>query len=65
MIKVWCEWDMYLPNTFGNYYTIFESKELAIEHLEKVDWTCVGYNTWQEVEEDGLLDITNLSGEGK
>lgn len=57
MVKIWCEWDMGLPGTFGNYYTMFKSREIAIQHLEKVNWNIVDYNNWQDVEKDGLLTI--------
>lgn len=60
MVKIWCEYDMGLPNTFGNYYTIFESKEKAIDALKKVDWSVIEYNSYQEVLDDGLLDIREI-----
>ena len=65
MIKVWCEWDTGFSGAINDYDSVYETMEEAIAELETRDWKMVGYNTWQEVEEDGLLDITNLSGEGK
>ena len=61
VIKVWCEWDMGLCGVFGkfgNHYTIYKSMEDAINDLEEVKWSEVGYNSWKEAEEDGLLSIT-------
>ena len=61
LIRVWCEWDIGISNVDGEYYTIFENREKAITALEKYDWTLVDYNTWQEVEADGLLNISEIT----
>lgn len=61
MVKVWCEWDMGLYGvfgTFGNHYTIYKSMEDAINDLKEAKWSEVGYNSWEEAKEDGLLSIT-------
>ena len=61
MVKVWCEWDMGLYGvfgTFGIHYTIYKSMEDAINDLKEAKWSEVGYNSWEEAKEDGLLSIT-------
>lgn len=60
VVIVWCEWDMGFSNIDGEYYSVFENMEKAIETLENVDWKMVGYDTWQDVDADGLLDIQEI-----
>ena len=57
MVKVWCEWDMGFSNIDGDYYSVFENMEKAIETLENANWKDVEYSSWEEVEQDGLLTI--------
>ena len=61
-VKIWCEWDMGFSNIDGRNYSVFENKEKAIKTLEKVDWAFTGdnYESWEEVEQDGLLNITEI-----
>lgn len=59
MVKIWCEWDMGFSNV-SDYYTVVETKEEAIKILEEADWDMVGFNTWQEVEDEGLLSIEEM-----
>lgn len=51
--KIECEWDMGFKYIYDNY-------EEAVRAVEEVDWTEAGYETWQEVEADGLLSIEEL-----
>ena len=58
MVKVWCEWDMgFNGYVVDDYTTIYNSKEEAIEDISKVKWKMVGFDSWEEVEAQGLLDI--------
>ena len=58
MVKVWCEWDMgFNGYIIDDYTTIYNSKEEAIEDISKVKWKMVGFDSWEEVEAQGLLDI--------
>lgn len=57
VVKVWCEWDMGFSNIDGDYYSVFENMEKAIETLENANWKDVEYSSWEEVEQDGLLTI--------
>jgi hypothetical protein len=57
VVKVWCEWDMGFSNIDGDYYSVFENMEKAIETLENANWKYVEYSSWEEVEQDGLLTI--------
>lgn len=59
VVKVWCEWDMGFSN-IDDYYSVFENMEKVIETLENVDWKMVGYDTWQDVDADGLLGIQEI-----
>ena len=58
-VKVWCEWDMGFSN-INDYESVFDSMEEAIKVLEKVSWGIVGFNTYEEVVEAGLLFIEEL-----
>lgn len=60
MVKIWCEWDMGFSGAINDYDSVYETMEEALADLETIDWKMVDYNTWQEVEEDGLLDIEEL-----
>lgn len=55
---IWCEWDM--GWNYGDSDGIYKSIEDAHTHLESINWQDVGYDTWQDVEEDGLLNISTL-----
>ena len=44
----------------NNYDSVYNTMKEALADLETRDWEMVGYNTWQEVEEDGLLYIEEL-----
>lgn len=58
MIKVWCEWDMgFNGYVVDDYNTIYDSKEEAIEDISKANWKMVGFDSWEEVEAEGLLEI--------
>ena len=58
MVKVWCEWDMgFNGYVVDDYNTIYNSKEEAIEDISKVNWKMVGFDSWEEVEAQGLLNI--------
>lgn len=53
--KTWCEWDF--GWNFNEYSGVYKSLEDVHTHLESIIWQDVGYDTWQDVEEDGLLTI--------
>ena len=58
MVKVWCEWDMGFNGfVIDSYNTVYNSKEEAIEDISKADWEMVGFSSWEEVADEGLLDI--------
>lgn len=58
MIKVWCEWDMgFNGYVVDDYNTIYDTKEEAIVDISKANWKMVGFNSWEEVEAQGLLNI--------
>ena len=59
MVKVWCEWNMGFSNIDDNT-SVFQTREEAIRVLDNVDWSEVEYNSWQEVQEDGLLSIEEV-----
>ena len=58
-VKVWCEWDMGFSN-IDDYNSVFDSNNEALAALYAADWKMVGYNTWQEVYDDGLLTIEEV-----
>lgn len=60
MIKIWCEWDMGFSGAINDYESVYKTIQEALVDLEKVNWKMVGYSTWQEVQEDGLLDVSEL-----
>ena len=60
MVKIWCEWDMGFSRAINNYDSVYNTMKEALADLETRDWEMVGYNTWQEVEEDRLLYIEEL-----
>lgn len=60
MVKIWCGWDMGVSRAINNYDSVYNTMKEALADLETRDWEMVGYNTWQEVEEDGLLYIEEL-----
>ena len=49
-----------VSRAINNYDSVYNTMKEALADLETRDWEMVGYNTWQEVEEDGLLSIEEL-----
>ncbi len=60
MIKIWCEWDMGFSGAINDYESAYDTMEDAIKALDSRKWSIVGYNTWQEVEADGLLSVEEI-----
>ena len=60
MVKIWCEWDMGFSGAINDYESVYDTMEDAIKDLESRKWSMVDYNTWQEVEEDGLLNVEEI-----
>lgn len=64
MIKVWCEWDMgFNGYVVDSYNTIYDTKEEAIADISKANWKMVGFDSWEKVEAEGLLNIENYEEE--
>ena len=61
MVKIWCEWDMGFSGAINDYDSVYGTMEEALADLETRNWKMVDYNTWQEVEEDGLLSIERIN----
>ena len=51
---------MGFSDAINDYDGVYETMEEAVADLETRNWKMVDYNTWQEVEEDGLLSIEEL-----
>lgn len=60
MVKIWCEWDMGFSGAINDYESVYATMEDAIKSLESRNWKMVGYNSWEEVESDGLLCVEEI-----
>lgn len=60
LFYVECEWDMGLniDGTNGCY----SSHGNIIAALSSINWDSVGYESWEEAQEEGLLQITEFEG---
>ncbi len=57
MYKVWCEYEMDW-NVDSSHIGVYTTEGKMIEDLESKDWDDVGYESWQQAESDGMLDIS-------
>jgi len=60
LYKVWCEWDIGL--NVSDSIGVYSHEDNLYNHLNSVDWSYLGYDNWEEVLEDGLLDISTIEG---
>lgn len=49
-----------ISGVIDDYDSVYNTMEEALADLETRNGKMVDYNTWQEVEEDGLLSIEEL-----
>lgn len=61
MYKVWCEYD--LDWNIDEHIGVYRTKAKMESDLKKKDWEDLGYDSWQDARDNGMLDIEKIEVE--